>query len=613
MIDRMDTAADTIVALASGRPPAAIAVIRLSGPRAAETVRALCGRLPPPRRASLARFRAPLSGEILDEGIVLFLPGPGSPTGEDVAEFHVHGGRAVVAALLDALTALPGVRLAEPGEFTRRAFFAGRMDLAAVEGLADLVAADTDAQRRQALAQASGVLGARVGLWRSHILAARALAEASLDFADEDDVAADALEQARAGAAALRGEIAAALAESSGGERLREGFRVVVLGPPNAGKSSLVNALARREVAIVTEEAGTTRDLIEVHLDLGGFPVIVTDTAGLREAAGLVEAEGIRRARARAEDADLVLWLSPADAPADPPADLPPAPLQVVVTKADLWAARGAATPEVDAASGISFETSAIHPLLPAEGGEKVPEGRMRASRGSATEAEHAASAPPRRRGPHPALRATLSRHAPGEGSVVTAEMGTADGGAEDATFTAEDADCMAQDAARTPEDADGAPDLITGHALEASAIDPLLPAEGGEKVPEGRMRAARGSEPNSAQTAPSTNTALTAQPASLAISTHTGAGIADLVAFIAARASASLAGGEAAVLVRARHREAAEAAVAALDRATAPAASPELVAEDLRLASEALGRIVGAVGVEDVLGQIFSAFCIGK
>ncbi len=332
MIDRPEAQRDTIVALASGRPPAAIAVIRLSGPRAAETVRTLCGRLPPPRRASLTTFRDPQTGEDIDSGLVLFLPGPGSPTGEDVAEFHVHGGRAVVAAMLDALTALPGVRLAEPGEFTRRAFCAGRMDLAAVEGLADLVAADTDAQRRQALAQASGVLGARVTLWRSQILEARALAEASLDFADEDDVATDALEQAKAGAAALREEIAAALAASGGGERLREGFRVVVLGPPNAGKSSLVNALARREVAIVTEEAGTTRDLFEVLLDLGGFPVIVTDTAGLREAAGLVEAEGIRRARARAEDADLVLWLSPADTLVDPPDDLPSAPQQVVLT-----------------------------------------------------------------------------------------------------------------------------------------------------------------------------------------------------------------------------------------------------------------------------------------
>ena len=536
MIDRSEAQLDTIVALASGRPPAAIAVIRLSGSRAAETVRALCGRLPAPRRASLATFRDPQTGEDIDSGLVLFLPGPGSPTGEDVAEFHVHGGRAVVAAMLDALTALPGVRLAETGEFTRRAFFAGRMDLAAVEGLADLVAADTDAQRRQALAQATGVLGARVTLWRHRILEARALAEASLDFADEDDVSADALEQARAGAAALRDDISAALAASAGGERLREGFRVVVLGPPNAGKSSLVNALARREVAIVTEEAGTTRDLIEVHLDLGGFPVIVTDTAGLREAAGLVEAEGIRRARARAEDADLVLWLSPADAPVDPPDDLPTAPMILVRTKADL----AIGVPE--SASGEGLHPSAERPLLTAEGGEKVPEGRMRAARESAPEAEDAASAPTWRC-PHPALRATLSRHAPGEG--------------------------------------------------KAGAAAPA------------RLWEAEGSS--------ATHPDLSAHSTPLAISTHTSAGLADLVAFIAARAAASLSGGEAAVLVRARHREAAEAAVAALDRAIKPAASPELVAEDLRLASEALGRIVGAVGVEDVLGQIFSAFCIGK
>jgi tRNA modification GTPase len=526
--------ADTIVALASGRPPAAIAVIRLSGRRAAATVQVLCGRLPPPRHASLAAFRDPRSGEALDQGLVLFLPGPASPTGEDVAEFHVHGGRAVVAAMLDALTALPGVRLAEPGEFTRRAFFAGRLDLAAVEGLADLVAADTDAQRRQALAQASGVLGVRVTAWRQHILEARALAEASLDFADEDDVAADALGQARAAAAALRDDIVAALAASGGGERLREGFRVVVLGPPNAGKSSLVNALARREVAIVTEEAGTTRDLIEVHLDLGGWPVIVTDTAGLREAAGLVEAEGIRRARARAEDADLVLWLSAADAPKEPPSDLPTAPLQVVLTKADLASA-------------------------------------------------------PTRRGPHPALRATLSRPEPGEG-----EAGAAEG---DPATSAADAATARLVAVITAADA------AADSSFEASAIHPLLPAEGGEKVPEGRMRAARES---------ATEAERVASPP-LAISTRTGAGLADLVAFIADRAATNLAGVEAAVLVRARHREAAEAAVAALERATAPAASPELVAEDLRLASEALGRIVGAVGVEDVLGQIFSAFCIGK
>jgi tRNA modification GTPase len=542
MTDRPEAQADTIVALASGRPPAAIAVIRLSGPAAASCLEALSGRVPPPRRASLTRFRNPRSGEILDEGIALFLPGPASPTGEDGAEFHVHGGRAVVAAMLAALTALPGVRLAEPGEFTRRAFYAGRMDLAAVEGLADLVAADTEVQRRQALAQASGVLGARVGGWRNRILAARALAEASLDFADEDDVAADALEQARAEASALRDEIAAALVASTGGERLREGFRVVVLGPPNAGKSSLVNALARREVAIVTEEAGTTRDLIEVHLDLRGFPVVVTDTAGLREAAGRVEAEGIRRARSRAEEADLVLWLSPADAPEAPPHDLPMAPMIVVRTKADLFTAGAdAPTGGTNSVSANSHEAPEISPLLPAEGGEKVPEGRMRAARAGAPETvAPAASAPPERHGPHLALRATLSRLAPGEGT-----------------------------------------ETMQGAATR--------------KGPWGD-----GSETRFAQ-------------APLPISTHTGSGLAELVALIAERAAASLAGGEAAVLVRARHREAAEAALAALDRATAHAVSPELAAEDLRLASDALGRIVGAVGVEDVLGHIFSAFCIGK
>ncbi len=549
--------ADTIVALASGRAPAAIAVIRVSGPAAADLVRALADRLPPPRRASLATLTDPRDGRALDRGLVLWLPGPGSPTGEDVAEFHVHGGRAVISVVLDALTATPGVRLADPGEFTRRAFLAGRMDLAAVEGLADLVAAETEAQRRQALAQAEGVLGARVTLWRQRILEARALAEASLDFADEDDVAADALEQGRAVAAALRHELADALARSAGGERLRDGFRVVVLGPPNAGKSSLVNALARREVAIVTEEPGTTRDLIEVHLDLDGWPVTITDTAGLREAAGVVEQEGIRRARARAEDADLVLWLSPADDPQEPPADLAMKPLLHVRTKADLLGEEGevfdptgpgGAVPAA-CTDGSALETDRPgtpmeFSLLPPEGGEKVPEGRMRAGARSASEVPHAAApAPLARRSPHPALRATpgsspgqaFSRPAPGEGSE--------------------------------------------GAGLPRLSADPRRDAA----------------------------------TASLAISARTGAGMADLVSSIAAVAAASLAGGEQAVLVRARHRDAATAALSALDRAAAEGGQPELLAEDLRHAADALGRIVGAVGVEDVLERIFSSFCIGK
>jgi len=438
-------ASTTIVALASGALPAAIAVVRLSGPATGGLVAAAAGGLPAPRRASLRLIRDPRDGRPLDRGLVLWLPGPGSPTGEDAAEFHVHGGRAVVAAVIAALTAQPGVRLAEPGEFARRAFAAGRLDLAALEGLADLVAAETEAQRAQALAHSEGLLGGRVEAWRTGLVAARALVEAALDFSDEDDVAEDAAAVARGEAAALRDALAAALADADRGERLREGFQVALLGPPNAGKSSLLNALARREVAIVTAEPGTTRDVIEVHLDLDGLPVVVADTAGLREADGIVEREGIRRAVARGRAADLVLWLDPADAPAPPPADLAGElgdRLLVLRAKADLAAAVAAA----------------------------------------------------------------------------------------------------------------------------------------------------------------------------LSVSAATGEGVAALVERIAAAARAGFGAGEPALVVRARQREAVTAALAALDRALAdPQLPAELFAEELRAAGDALSRVVGRIGVEDVLDRLFSSFCIGK
>jgi tRNA modification GTPase len=449
---------ETITAMASGAVPAAIAVIRLSGPATAEIVAAVAGALPPPRRASLRRLVDPRTGAAIDRGLVLWFPGPASPTGEDAAELHLHGGRAVVAAMLDALVAQPGVRLAEPGEFARRAFLAGLMDLAALEGLADLVAAETEAQRAQALAHAEGMLGDRVEAWRERLVAARALIEAGLDFADEDDVPAEATAAARAAAAGLAADLRAALGEADRGERLRDGFRVALIGPPNAGKSTLLNALARRDVAIVAAEPGTTRDVIEVHLDLAGLPVTVADTAGLRDAAGGVEEEGIRRALARARAGDLVLWLDPADAPADAPAGPPPvlggATVLRVSTKADL-AAGGPA----EAAMGA---------------------------------------------GPH-----------------------------------------------------------------------------------EGSRR--------------------------LRVSALTGEGLDRLVAEIGAAAGRRLRGGEPAVLVRARQREAVAAALEALDRALAEALPAELVAEELRLAGDALGRVTGRVGVEDVLDRLFSSFCIGK
>ena len=231
---------------------------------------------------------------------MLWLPGPASFTGEDMAELHIHGGRAVIGGVIGALLSAAGMRLAEPGEFARRAFENGKLDLTEVEGLADLIAAETEAQARQALSQAEGGARALYESWREELVKAQALAEAGLDFADEADVAADAAVQADAIVAKLLASISPHLADRRG-ERLRDGYRIVIAGAPNAGKSSLLNALARRDVAIVSEEAGTTRDVIEVHLDLGGLPVIVTDTAGLREAEGAVEAEGIKRALARVE------------------------------------------------------------------------------------------------------------------------------------------------------------------------------------------------------------------------------------------------------------------------------------------------------------------------
>lgn len=328
----MGTFADTIFALSSGRPPSGVAVVRISGPAAGDAVRALMGDLPPPRRARYGALRDPADGTVLDRGLALFFPGPASATGEDVAELHLHGGRAVVAAVLRALGDLPGLRPAEAGEFTRRAFASGKMDLAEVEGLADLIAAETEAQRRQALALASGALSRRIGGWRAALVQALALVEASIDFSDEGDVPDDLVAEARAVIGPLAAEVAAAVRDADRGERVRAGLTVAIAGPPNAGKSTLLNRLAGREAAIVSPLPGTTRDVLEVHLELAGQAVLLLDTAGLRETADAVEQEGVRRALARAEAADLVLWL--ADDGAAPPAAL--ARAIRVRTKADL-------------------------------------------------------------------------------------------------------------------------------------------------------------------------------------------------------------------------------------------------------------------------------------
>ena len=284
--------------------------MRISGPRAHDTLRALAGKLPEPRLARLVRLRE--DGEVLDNALVLRFDGPASETGEDVAELQLHGGRSVVAAVLAALGRIEGLRLAEPGEFTRRAFENGRIDFAEAEGLADLIEAETEMQRRAALALAGGALSRQVEAWQQRLLALAAHLEALLDFSDEGDVPAGELD---APLAALAAELDAFLARPTA-ERLRDGVRVVIAGPPNAGKSTLFNALAGRDAAITSEIAGTTRDVIEAPVALDGIPFLLIDTAGLRDHTETVEAIGVARARGQLAAADLVLWLGdPADAP----------------------------------------------------------------------------------------------------------------------------------------------------------------------------------------------------------------------------------------------------------------------------------------------------------
>jgi tRNA modification GTPase len=435
---------DTIYALASGGGRAALAVVRVSGPLCRDVVEALCGRLPIPRRASLLDLRGARSRDLLDRALVLWFPGPASFTGEDCVEFQLHGSRAVLAAVFKALGEL-GCRAAEAGEFSRRAFLNGKMDLTEIEGLGDLIAAETEAQRRQALRQLSGVLGTQTEAWRRSLLQASALIESQIDFADEDDVTEVPLAEVQALLRPVRDAIAELLdRDGRRGERLRDGFSVVIAGPPNAGKSTLLNALAERDVAIVSPYAGTTRDALEVHLDLEGLPIILVDTAGIRESDDPIEREGIARARQRAAQADLVLWLEAAHLPPAPPA-------------------------------GFAA----------------------------------------------PVLR-------------VTSQM----------------------DRARPNT-------VVADHA----------------------------------------------------ISVATGEGIAPLLGRIAACGKESLMGAESSLVTRARHRDALSEAKQALDRACAssPRILPELLAEDIRLAARGLGRIAGVIDVEDVLGEIFSRFCIGK
>jgi tRNA modification GTPase len=436
---------ETIFAPATAPGHAGVAVLRLSGPGVRDAILALGIPVPPPRQARRALFHVKTSGDVIDDGLVLFFPAPRSYTGEDVAEFHVHGSRAVLAALLEALAALPGLRLAEPGEFTRRAFLNGKLDLAAAEGIADLVAAETAAQRRQALRQLGGGLGRQTEAWRGRLLRSLAQLEAAIDF-PEEGLPAALEETVRGEIGSLAAEIDRHLADSHRGEILRDGLSVAIVGPPNVGKSSLLNALARREAAIVSATAGTTRDIIELHLDLGGWPLVLADTAGIRDTTDEIEAEGVRRAKARAEAADLRLIV-------------------------------------VDAR----------------------------------------------------------------EAAAQLGDLGAL--AASNAIVAANKVD-------------------LGGAALPAQAIP---------------------------------------------LSVKTGLGLADLAERLRREAEARLAGGEAAPIVtRVRHRAALEAAAAALRRARA-AVAIELMAEDLRLAARALGRVAGRVDVEDLLDVIFREFCIGK
>ncbi|HET9427564.1 MAG TPA: tRNA uridine-5-carboxymethylaminomethyl(34) synthesis GTPase MnmE [Allosphingosinicella sp.] len=353
---------DTIYALSSGQPPAAIALVRISGPAADFALRTLAGHLPEPRVATLARLH--WKGELLDNALVLRFRGPNSATGEDVAELHLHGGRSVVAATLAALSEVDGLRPAAPGEFTRRAFEQGRIDLAEAEGLADLLEAETESQRRNALLLAGGALSRQVESWQQRLLQLAGQVEAALDFSDEDDVApltpTFAVEWT-----ALREELAEWLRRPAA-ERLKDGVRVVIAGPPNAGKSSLLNVLAGREAAITAASPGTTRDVIEIPLALAGTPFLLADTAGLRETTDEVETIGVVRARTIIEAADLILWLGD-------PRLAPPGAIRVHA-KADLGSPAAEVDVQVSARTGAGLDELVrlmIHHssrLLPREG-----------------------------------------------------------------------------------------------------------------------------------------------------------------------------------------------------------------------------------------------------
>lgn len=433
---------DTIYALSSGRLPSGVAVVRLSGSATRFAIETIAGPVPEAGSLSLRKLRA-ADGAVIDTGLVACFRAPRSFTGEDCAEFHVHGGRAIVAALLGTLGEIEGLRPAEAGEFTRRAFLSGKMDLVQAEALGDLIEAETEAQRRLAIRAADGHVSRLYDSWRARILRIQAAIVADIDFGDEGDVPDSVAERVREDIVDVRAELERHLKSHRQAEIIRDGFRVVIVGPPNAGKSSLLNALAGRDVAIVTDEPGTTRDLIEVPLDLGGLKIVVTDTAGIREGAGTVERIGIGRALQSAREADLVLR------------------------------------------------------LLPADGGGELARGDWR--------------------------------------DVVDVR----------------------------------------------SKID------------------LAGSEDNTAE-------------ADVAVSSVTGGGIDELLELIRARAECATDGVDSGPQ-KIRHREALRRCAEALGRASVSVLPLELRAEELRVAATELGRITGRIDVEEVLGEVFRTFCIGK
>jgi tRNA modification GTPase len=343
---------DTIVALSSGAVPSGVAVIRISGPAAGPILREVLGSLPEPRQLRLASIE--IAGELIDRGLVAWFPAPHSFTGEDCVELQVHGSPAVVRRLLRGFAARPAVRLAEAGEFTRRAFEKGKLDLTEVEGLGDLIEAETEGQRKQAIARLSGVLSSQLEGWREQLLDLRAEIEAQLDFSDEGDVGELPAGFAPA-LASLRQEIGIAIETVGRGRIVREGLRVALAGAPNAGKSSLLNALAKSDMAIVTDEPGTTRDVREVAIDLGGQLVILVDMAGLRATGSKAEAEGVRRARSEIAEADLVLWLMAPDVPAGELATESRAPAWRIATKADLGVTQPGSELSVSAKTGAGL------------------------------------------------------------------------------------------------------------------------------------------------------------------------------------------------------------------------------------------------------------------